>query len=188
MLLRTLQRRCNIIRPSVGSITSANNSSSVAVAHSNIATVTTHTSVLIPPDVRPSSDPIFLVLTCANTVYSFPLQALASLESRLVPYFFINHPTRGPLMGPFRKLLSTASLTSSSVSATYNSRPVHLLALDVAATLLGLDRTSGAISKEGETLEKAIGLALAGEIVGSEDEAMVTEMKSYWDHVYLMAR
>lgn len=118
------------------------------------------------------------------------LQVIASLESRLAPYFFISHPTRGPLMGPFRKLLGlrlfTTSLKSSSVSSTYNSRPAYLLALDVAATLLGLDRTSGAVSKEGETLERAVGLALTGEMVGSEDEALVTEMKSYWNHV--MAR
>jgi len=83
-------------------------------------------------------------------------------------------------MGPFRKLLALG-LASSSVSSTYESRPVYLLALDVAATLLGLDRTSG--GKEAETLEKAVGLALAGDVAGWGDEAMVTEMKGYWDHV-----
>lgn len=81
-------------------------------------------------------------------------QMIRSLQARLVPYFYIEHPTRGALPGPYKKL------PPSSVSR------VRLLALDVVAILIGSDR------EEFESLSKAVGLAVAG---GKE--------QNYWDHV-----
>lgn len=108
---------------------------------------------------------------------------MTSLESRLVPYFFINHATRGALVGPFRKLLN---LPCSSTS----TRPVGFLVLDVAATLLGLDRalSSGGESKGAEALEQAVGLSLGGVDAASERSGVLSEMREYWDHTLLMMK
>jgi pre-rRNA-processing protein IPI1 len=108
---------------------------------------------------------------------------LTSLESRLVPYFFINHATRGALVGPFRKLLNFSSSSTST-------RPVGFLVLDVAATLLGLDRVliSGGVSKEAEALEQAVSLSLGGVDAASERSGMLSEMREYWDHTLLMMK
>lgn len=65
-------------------------------------------------------------------------QVLASICSRMVPYFVVNHPTRGRLLGPFSRLPSTQ---------------LRRLALDVAATLG--DRETGG-------LEGAVGEAVSG--------------------------
>lgn len=104
------------------------------------------------------------------------LQTLTSLESRLVPYFFINHPTRGALAGPFRKL---SKLSSSPESTT---RPIGFLVLDVAATLLGLDNgpISGGTSKEAEALSEAVHSSLVGG--EAERNTMQPEMREYWEH------
>ena len=113
-------------------------------------------------------------------------QTLTSLESRLVPYFFMNHPTHGALVGPFRKL-SNPSFSSTPESRT---RRVGFLALDVAVTLLGLDQTSnsGSMSKEAETLEKAVTMALLCENTALEGNMMATEMRKYWEDVVLMMK
>lgn len=125
-------------------------------------------------------------------------QTLASLESRLVPYFHITHPSRGPLAGPFKKLVylradaiaSPSRGEGASVGANQSvsggmwhaapkttSRPICVLVLDVIATLLGLDRAmmgseeedeTNCLSKEGQALKRAVGLVLGGP--GSEAE------------------
>jgi pre-rRNA-processing protein IPI1 len=79
---------------------------------------------------------------------------MISLQSRLVPYFYIDHPSRGPLPGPFRKLPLSR---------------LRLFALDVSATILS--------QKKGEDISydnllRAISLAVTGEV---EEE--------YWSHV-----
>ena len=78
---------------------------------------------------------------------------MVSLGSRLCPYFYIDHPSRGPLPGPFRKLPSQ----------------LRLLALDVTATIVSQ-------KKHGDTnydsLLRAIGLAVTGEVE-----------EKYWSHV-----
>ncbi|KAF8973998.1 hypothetical protein BDZ97DRAFT_1647832 [Flammula alnicola] len=84
-------------------------------------------------------------------------EIIASLQSRLVPYFYMDHPSRGALPGPYKKL------PVSSVSR------VRLLALDVATTAMSLDKNEG---KEFEGLSRAVGLAVAGE-----------EEQDYWLHV-----
>lgn len=80
-------------------------------------------------------------------------QLMISLQSRLVPYFHIDHPNRGPLPGPFRKLPSSR---------------LRVLALDVMATIL--------FPKKGEDpsydVLRAIGLAVAGDVE-----------RGYWSHV-----
>ncbi|KAF8912738.1 hypothetical protein CPB84DRAFT_1670522 [Gymnopilus junonius] len=85
-------------------------------------------------------------------------EILAFLQSRLVPYFHIDHPHRGAVPGPFKKL------PSSSVSR------VRLLALDVAATILALGKLEG-LNFEG--LSRSVGLAVAGE-----------EEYDYWTHIF----
>jgi len=47
-------------------------------------------------------------------------QVLLALRSRMVPYFIVNHPTRGRLLGPFARLPSA---------------PLRRLVLDVVATI-----------------------------------------------------
>jgi pre-rRNA-processing protein IPI1 len=113
---------------------------------------------------------------------------LTSLESRLVPYFFIDHPTRGALAGPFRKLSNPPS--SSSPESSTSTRPVGFLVLDLAATLLGLDKTSisGGVSKDAESLEKAVGLSFGGENAAPGRDAMATEMRKYWENALLMMK
>jgi len=69
----------------------------------------------------------------------------------------MEHPTRGALTGPYKKL------PPSSVSR------VRLLALDVVAILGG---SSSSNREESENLSKAVGLAVAGE-----------EEQYYWAHV-----
>lgn len=68
----------------------------------------------------------------------------------------MEHQTRGPLAGPYKKLPASSS-----------SR-LRLLALDVAGTLLGLRSQE----KDLEGLVKAVGLAVAGE-----------EEQGYWIRV-----
>ena len=51
-------------------------------------------------------------------------QTLSQLSARLVPFFRVNHPTRGEILGPFAKLPAS---------------PVRTLVLDVAATLHAAD-------------------------------------------------
>jgi len=111
-----------------------------------------------------------------TTVISY--HTLISLESRLVPYFFINHPTHGALAGPFRKLSNISSSSPESCTCL-----LGFLALDVAVTLLGLDQ--GGASKEAETLEKAVGLSLNTAL---DRNAMPTELKRYWEHALLMVK
>jgi pre-rRNA-processing protein IPI1 len=81
---------------------------------------------------------------------------MASLQSRLTPYFHMDHPTRGPLFGPYKKLPSL--LTSH----------LRRLVLDTASTILASDRQTEA----SRGLSKAVGLAVTGE----EEEA-------YWSHL-----
>ncbi|KAF5313058.1 hypothetical protein D9619_003241 [Psilocybe cf. subviscida] len=83
-------------------------------------------------------------------------KVLASLQSRLTPYFHMDHPTRGPLVGPYKRL--------PSLSTSYLRR----LVLDTLFTILATDRQTEA----SKGLFKAIGLAVAG-----EDE------ESYWSHL-----
>ncbi|KAF8168025.1 hypothetical protein B0H34DRAFT_683973 [Crassisporium funariophilum] len=83
-------------------------------------------------------------------------EIMASLQSRLLPYFYINHPNRGPLSGPFRKLPSS-------------SPRIRLLALDVMATILSLSKHEG---ENFEGLSRAVGSAVSGE-----------EEEQYWAHV-----
>jgi len=102
---------------------------------------------------------------------------LTSLQSRLVPYFHIDHPTRGPLGGPFRKLPSAGTGTSLNASSSQSASGVRLLALDVVAMLLAMDQSAGnghpnPRGKEGEALLRAVGLAVAGE-----------EEVGYWEQV-----
>ncbi|KDR85071.1 hypothetical protein GALMADRAFT_233681 [Galerina marginata CBS 339.88] len=84
-------------------------------------------------------------------------ETAASFQSRLVPYFYIDHPNRGPLPGPYKKLPPSSG------------SKIRILVLDVAATVLDLGRQNG---QEFESLSRAVGLAVAGE-----------EEESYWSHV-----
>jgi len=81
-------------------------------------------------------------------------QLMVSLQSRLVPYFYIDHPSRGPLSGPFRKLPSSQ---------------LRVIALDVSATILSQKKREDVSY---DNLLQAIGLAVTGEV---EEE--------YWSHV-----
>jgi pre-rRNA-processing protein IPI1 len=81
------------------------------------------------------------------------MQITASLHSRLIPYFYMDHPARGALPGPYKKLPPVSS-----------SR-LRLLVLDVVSTVLGKH------SQE-DNLSKAVALAVAGE-----------EEQDYWSHV-----
>ena len=79
---------------------------------------------------------------------------MTSLQSRLVPYFYIDHPSRGPLSGPFCKLPRSQ---------------LRVLALDVSATILS-QKTREDVSYD--NLLRATTLAVTGEV---EEE--------YWSHV-----
>ena len=79
---------------------------------------------------------------------------MISLQSRLVPYFYIDHPSRGPLLGPFRKL---------------SWSQLRLFALDVSATILSQKKRED-ISYD--NLLRAINLAVMGEVE-----------EKYWSHV-----
>jgi len=81
-------------------------------------------------------------------------ELMVSLQSRLVPYFYIDHPSRGPLSGPFRKLPSSQ---------------LRVIALDVSATILSQKKREDVSY---DNLLQAIGLAVTGEV---EEE--------YWSHV-----
>ncbi|TFY58800.1 hypothetical protein EVJ58_g6185, partial [Rhodofomes roseus] len=70
-------------------------------------------------------------------------QVVFALRSRMVPFFIVNHPTKGRLLGPFARLLSA---------------PLRRLVLDVVATLEGQD-TDG--------LESAVNEA----VTGTEEES-----------------
>ena len=79
---------------------------------------------------------------------------MISLQSRIVPYFYIDHPSHGPLLGPFSKLPS--------------SRLRHL-ALDVTATILSQKNCA---DTSYDSLLQAISFAVTGE---AEEK--------YWCHV-----
>lgn len=44
----------------------------------------------------------YLPLTC--------IQTICGVQTRLVPYFLVNHPTRGEINGPFHKLPESSAL------------------------------------------------------------------------------
>jgi len=73
--------------------------------------------------------------------------------SRLVPYFYIDHPSRGSFPGPFRKLPSQ----------------LRLLALDVTATILSQKKRQ---DTRYDGLLRAISLAVTGEVE-----------EKYWSHM-----
>lgn len=79
------------------------------------------------------------VSDCANSfvheIDMFFLQTIASLCSRLVPYFTITHPTRGQLPGPYTRLP--------------DGSPIRRLALDVVATILTSFAETGLIDAVG---------------------------------------
>jgi len=79
---------------------------------------------------------------------------ITSLQPRFVPYFYIDHPNRGLLPGPFCKLPSSR---------------LRVLALDVMATILFPKRDEDT-SYDG--LLQAISLAVTGEVE-----------EVYWTHV-----
>ena len=79
---------------------------------------------------------------------------MISLQSRLVPYFYIDHPSRGPLSGPFRKLPWSQ---------------LRFFALDVSALILSQKKRE---DDSYDNLLRAISLAVTGEV---EEE--------YWSHV-----
>jgi pre-rRNA-processing protein IPI1 len=81
-------------------------------------------------------------------------QFMASLRSRLVPYFYFIHPSRGRLPGPFRKLPSSQ---------------LRRLALDVTVMILSPKKRDDASY---DSLLQAISLAVAGEVE-----------EKYWSHV-----
>jgi pre-rRNA-processing protein IPI1 len=81
------------------------------------------------------------------------LQTELMVVSRLVPYFYIDHPSRGSLLGPFRKLPSQ----------------LRLLALDMTATILSHQKRQD--TRYGGLL-RAISLAVTGEVE-----------EQYWSHV-----
>ncbi|KAF8807480.1 hypothetical protein BYT27DRAFT_7165165 [Phlegmacium glaucopus] len=110
----------------------------------------------------PATEMILLVLLRILQRQSKSLpqtELMRSLQLRLVPYFYIDHPNRGPLPGPFRKLPSSR---------------LRVLALDVTAAIL-LPKKSEDASYDG--LLQAISLAVAGEV----EEA-------YWSHVSTHSR
>ncbi|KAF4572843.1 hypothetical protein EYR36_007353 [Pleurotus pulmonarius] len=76
---------------------------------------------------------------------------ISTLRSRLAPYFCVQHPTRGRIMGPFKKLTTESGLQN--------------LSLDLVATL---QVYNGSAPSDG-ALEEAVDLAVAG-----------TDMQSYW--------
>ncbi|KAF7436898.1 hypothetical protein PC9H_003732 [Pleurotus ostreatus] len=76
---------------------------------------------------------------------------ISTLRSRLAPYFCVEHPTRGRIMGPFKKLPIESGLQN--------------LSLDLVAIL---QVYNGAAPSDG-ALEEAVDLAVAG-----------TDMQSYW--------
>ncbi|TEB34941.1 hypothetical protein FA13DRAFT_1660099 [Coprinellus micaceus] len=103
------------------------------------------------------------------------------IQSRMAPYYTINHAVRGQLPGPYAKLPPTptppSAAPSSSALGTSNSSnaasgassaSLRRLALDVAVTLLALP--SGGSAKE--VLRSAVRKA----VEGSADE-------EYWRHI-----
>lgn len=80
------------------------------------------------------------------------LQFICSLRQRYVPYFSINHPTRGPIFGPFAKLPSIL---------------LRRLALDVA---INFSLAAGSSAEGDDELGSAVGIAVAG-----------TPEEPYWD-------
>ncbi|KAF4623469.1 hypothetical protein D9613_001877 [Agrocybe pediades] len=88
--------------------------------------------------------------------------AIAALQARLVPFFYIDHPVRGAVPGPYKKL--PGILTSR----------IRLLVLDVTSTILALGKQDG---KEFDGLSRVVGLAVTGE--GEE---------SYWADISSMNR
>ncbi|CAA7266517.1 unnamed protein product [Cyclocybe aegerita] len=110
------------------------------------------------PEVKAKLDAWLLHLP--QVLWEVGSSHIPTVESRLVPYFYIDHPSRGPLAGPFKKLPPQSGATASRV---------RLLALDVVATVLALGRQDG---KDFDGLARAVGLAVAGE-----------EEATYWAHV-----
>ncbi|KIK71082.1 hypothetical protein GYMLUDRAFT_975790 [Collybiopsis luxurians FD-317 M1] len=81
---------------------------------------------------------------------------LASLQTRLAPYFHINHPTRGPIRGPYAKLPKNGLNAPSGLGRRV---------LDMVILLCGQ-------GPSGTVLEDAVDNALAG-----------TEEYEYWAHL-----
>ncbi|KAF9481355.1 hypothetical protein BDN70DRAFT_876306 [Pholiota conissans] len=77
------------------------------------------------------------------------------LNSRLVPYFYMEHPSRGALPGPYKKL------------PTVSASRLRFLVLDVVGTVL-----AESAGKDQVNLSKAVGMAVAGE-----------EEQDYWLHI-----
>ncbi|PPQ88648.1 hypothetical protein CVT25_010224 [Psilocybe cyanescens] len=94
---------------------------------------------------------------CSQVRFTDTIQTITSLQSRLVPYFHMDHPSRGALPGPYNKL------------PTSSTSRVRLLVLDVVGTIMALGKQEG---HEFESLSMAVGLAVSG-----EDE------QSYWMHI-----
>lgn len=84
------------------------------------------------------------------------LQQIASLSSRLTPFFVIVHPVRGQVLGPFAKIPRTAS-------------HVRCLALDLCASLV-TDQTRRGSMDDG--LRNAVSEAVKG-----------TSEELYWERV-----
>ncbi|KZV99060.1 hypothetical protein EXIGLDRAFT_746377 [Exidia glandulosa HHB12029] len=75
----------------------------------------------------PLTETIFTFLLRLVQRAQLPPPVLASLRSRLCPYFMISHATRGKLQGPFAKLQTAGS--------TRGAGKLSRLALDLAVTL-----------------------------------------------------
>jgi len=116
-----------------------------------------------------SSEVIMRVLLCLLKRGTCPSgilepQTLVSLCTRLVPFFTINHPTRGQISGPFAGL---PALPPSSGHLT----DVRRLALDLAATAI-CAQTVPSPERCTDTLGWAVEEAVRG-----------TKEQYYWEHV-----
>ncbi|KAF5313979.1 hypothetical protein D9611_006871 [Ephemerocybe angulata] len=122
-------------------------------------------------------------------------ETLSQLQSRMAPYFTINHAVRGRLAGPFSKLPATPPAGSSGPTGYGNgvSVSVRRLALDVASTILvqpssaamasssrgvkvsGADEGGSFSSAANETGRQALVEAVNRAVEGTEDDG-------YWRH------
>lgn len=99
-------------------------------------------------------------------------KTIYALQARLTPYFHIDHPTRGALPGPYKKLPPISSSTSrtspNALAADHTVRsnptvhPLRHLALDLAVTLLRLsgDQNDSTGGSSAAKLARAINLAV----------------------------
>ncbi|PPR00489.1 hypothetical protein CVT24_005549 [Panaeolus cyanescens] len=133
-----------------------------------------------------------------------PSEMIQSLQSRLIPYFFIDHPTRGAMVGPYKKLppmetrptWSESSLTSRPTRPTSSSR-VRLLALDVVVSALVYSSgCKGAIGRsarsKGPFMQKEVSAPASSPTEGlirAVGEAVSGEVEyDYWIHVSRFAQ